>query len=604
MWVFGKFRLDWRELFLKNGGFIDFGCQKNWHFIEIFTTRFLKGWDNMRKRQLFMLLALLIIGIISFTGCTSDSDDGGTVSPSPLPTTTTTPSPQPTGNGIITGTVADDGGTALAGAQVTIDFYEPDTSSASDRLVGETTTDAQGGFSFNGLATGYEYVIVVSYSGKVTTHTIFMLSDTQLEKSFELLLPNGSGEAEFYLPNPVYLAGSIKNSKADLSWGSTQPSSSSQSSSDRLIAFDRFLIFRSNSAGVAASDTLVYEGDVQTTNSYMDQMPGLGTYYYKLFKKFIDSNSGVVIFMVSNEVEIGYPKMVYKSQFGVPGTNPGEFISPYDVAVEESNGAVTAIYVADIGNNRVQKLNPDGTPLATPVEYPVPAPRAVALAPDGTLYVLTTPRVYVFYTDGTSDIWGDDPGELLFNSNYLATGRNQAGDSYYIYADDPVNYRIMKVNPDGTLDGYLTPNLPELLPGTFQAFSFATDVDGNLFISAYSTQFESSITFPYFSIMKFDSSGNFEGQFARTIAIGYSSPPFSGTAVSPYGDVFTAFTSYYWIGRYSSAGALLQGLGNQGVPGTGDGEFISAFGIACDSQGNLYVADTGNNRIQVFASQQ
>ncbi|MCX7805775.1 MAG: hypothetical protein N3A38_11380 [Planctomycetota bacterium] len=41
-------------------------------------------------------------------------------------------------------------------------------------------------------------------------------------------------------------------------------------------------------------------------------------------------------------------------------------------------------------------------------------------------------------------------------------------------------------------------------------------------------------------------------------------------------------------------------LGNPAASGTGDAEFNCPTGVACDGDGNLYVADKGNNRIQVF----
>ena len=37
-----------------------------------------------------------------------------------------------------------------------------------------------------------------------------------------------------------------------------------------------------------------------------------------------------------------------------------------------------------------------------------------------------------------------------------------------------------------------------------------------------------------------------------------------------------------------------------GIPGTGQGEFDTPHSIAADAQGNLYIADRGNRRIQVF----
>ena len=40
-----------------------------------------------------------------------------------------------------------------------------------------------------------------------------------------------------------------------------------------------------------------------------------------------------------------------------------------------------------------------------------------------------------------------------------------------------------------------------------------------------------------------------------------------------------------------------------GREGSGNGEFNSPWGISCDSTGNVYVADTHNHRIQVFAAE-
>ncbi len=39
-----------------------------------------------------------------------------------------------------------------------------------------------------------------------------------------------------------------------------------------------------------------------------------------------------------------------------------------------------------------------------------------------------------------------------------------------------------------------------------------------------------------------------------------------------------------------------------GSSGSGDGQFRGMHGIEVDAEGNVYVADTGNNRIQKFTS--
>ena len=43
-------------------------------------------------------------------------------------------------------------------------------------------------------------------------------------------------------------------------------------------------------------------------------------------------------------------------------------------------------------------------------------------------------------------------------------------------------------------------------------------------------------------------------------------------------------------------------LAKWGTFGTGEGEFSDPWGIAVDEGHNLYIADTGNNRIQKFTS--
>jgi DNA-binding beta-propeller fold protein YncE len=52
------------------------------------------------------------------------------------------------------------------------------------------------------------------------------------------------------------------------------------------------------------------------------------------------------------------------------------------------------------------------------------------------------------------------------------------------------------------------------------------------------------------------------------------------------------------IQKFSSTGAF---LGKWGYPGFGDGQFQSPSAVSVDSTGNIYVADTGNARIQKFA---
>jgi YD repeat-containing protein len=70
-------------------------------------------------------------------------------------------------------------------------------------------------------------------------------------------------------------------------------------------------------------------------------------------------------------------------------------------------------------------------------------------------------------------------------------------------------------------------------------------------------------------------------------------------AVDPKGDVWIADTGNNRVQEFSSSGEYLLKFGSGG---TGNGQVKSPEGIAVDGKGNLWVADTGNNRVQEFSA--
>ncbi len=92
----------------------------------------------------------------------------------------------------------------------------------------------------------------------------------------------------------------------------------------------------------------------------------------------------------------------------------------------------------------------------------------------------------------------------------------------------------------------------------------------------------------YEFVTKWGSYGSGDGQF---------DPP-GAIAVDGEGNVYVGEGYNYRIQKFTSDGTFITKWGSEG---SGDGQFRQPAGIAVDSEGNVYVADTFNYRIQKFA---
>jgi V8-like Glu-specific endopeptidase len=90
-------------------------------------------------------------------------------------------------------------------------------------------------------------------------------------------------------------------------------------------------------------------------------------------------------------------------------------------------------------------------------------------------------------------------------------------------------------------------------------------------------------------VRTFGATGTATGQFTNPDAV----------ATDDDGNIYVTDTGNHRIQKFTSTGTFLT---TWGTPGNATGQFSSPRGIATDSAGNVYVADTGNHRIQKFAS--
>lgn len=84
------------------------------------------------------------------------------------------------------------------------------------------------------------------------------------------------------------------------------------------------------------------------------------------------------------------------------------------------------------------------------------------------------------------------------------------------------------------------------------------------------------------------SSGNSNGEFNGPV----------GVSVDSTGNVYAADSRNNRIQKFDSDGNFITKWGSLG---SGDGEFSGPDGIAVDTLGNVYVSDFWNDRIQVFS---
>jgi DNA-binding beta-propeller fold protein YncE len=87
----------------------------------------------------------------------------------------------------------------------------------------------------------------------------------------------------------------------------------------------------------------------------------------------------------------------------------------------------------------------------------------------------------------------------------------------------------------------------------------------------------------------FGAKGSGDGQFSFP----------SGIAADAQGNVWVVDTANNRVQKFDSTGKYLSKFGSGG---TSDGQFKNPSGIAIDAQGDIWIADSGNNRLQKFDS--
>ena len=309
---------------------------------------------------------------------------------------------------------------------------------------------------------------------------------------------------------------------------------------------------------------------------------------------------------------------------------------PYGVATDGAGN----LYIADTGNQRIRKVDSTGiittvagcpifsrNPCHTPPSGPATEarlswPGGVAVDGAGNLYIADSNNNHIRKVDSTGTITtiagSGEPG--FSGDGGPATAAQLRGPSGVavdgagnLYIVDSVNHRIRKMDSAGTITtvagagefgfgggGFGGDGGPAIDARLNRPYGVAVDGAGNLYIA---DSFNNRIR-------KVDSAGTITtvagpGEFGDggpAIQAQLRSP--GGVAVDGAGNLYIADLSNNRIRKVDSTGTITTVAGS-GEPGFGgdSGPAIQAQlrhpgGVAADGAGNLYIADSVNNRIR------
>jgi len=288
------------------------------------------------------------------------------------------------------------------------------------------------------------------------------------------------------------------------------------------------------------------------------------------------------------------------------------------------------LYIADTDNNRVRKVSTgviatvagtgtrgfsgDNGP-ATGARLGLPS--GIALDPNGNLYIADTDNnrirevsngVITTVAGGRSSLGDNGPATSAQIVSPTGVAVDSTGD---LFIADFGDSRIRKVSNAviTTVAGNATPgfagdNGQATSAELANPYGLAIDAAGNLYIADSSNNVVRKVANGLITTVVGNGSSGFSGDNGPAASAQLNGP--SGVAVDSAGNLYIADTLNNVV-RKVSAGVIATVAGT-GTPGSGgdngpptSAQLYAPSGIAVDSSGNLYIADSANNRIRLVS---
>jgi DNA-binding beta-propeller fold protein YncE len=303
---------------------------------------------------------------------------------------------------------------------------------------------------------------------------------------------------------------------------------------------------------------------------------------------------------IANPYEGGEVTRFADLLIGAEGQEAGLFNAPRGLAIAPDG----SIYVVDSRNHRVQQFSADGqfirawgefsgtdSNLSEPGKFN--EPWGIAVGPDGSVYVSDTwnHRVQKFTASGEFvSMWGvfgltDTPGGLYGPRGLTVDAQGR------VFLADTGNKRIVIYDSDGNLldqfgeEGFALGQLYEPVDVKLDSNGLAYVTDTwNQRIQVF---------------MPFEDGTNFTAIEEWPVAAWYSetleNKPY--LAIAPNGNVLITDPEGYRIIEFTSTGEFVRTWGDYGMENFA---FILPSGIISDADGNIWVSDAGGNRLMRF----
>ncbi len=275
----------------------------------------------------------------------------------------------------------------------------------------------------------------------------------------------------------------------------------------------------------------------------------------------------------------------FEREWGSYGTSGNSrFNHPWGIGVDK-NGWV---YVADSGNNRIQKFSSTGVfklawGQAGTANGEFDEPAGVAVSKEGLVLVADSlnNRIQKFEGTGVSVLtWGTPGTEDGQLSVPQGIGVSPVDDTVYVV--ERLDTRVQKFAESAHVATWrLTAE------GGFTARGVAVDVNGAVYLAAHGLD----------RIYRLDVNGVVDQTYGSTGAgQGQLKAP-SDVAVDDEGNVYVADRGNDRIQVFDQDGNFVTGWGEFGSE---PGQFRDPIGIDVDADGNVYVTDLSNHRVQKF----